>query len=218
MDDGYLFFNVVPTEISVVDNTIDLEMRIFEGPQATIDEVIIKGNTRTHEHVIRRELRTQPGQKFSRSDIIRSQRQIIALGYFNPESLGIQTPVDQTNGTVDIIYEVEERPSDQLELSAGWGGFGRSQIIGTLGVTFNNFSLRNLFKPEAWSPLPQGDGQRFSVRIQTNGDFFQSYNFSLTEPWLGGKRPNSFTVGGVITKVDQTAYQGGIGILWFLGR
>ncbi len=209
MDDGYLFFNVVPTEISVVDNTIDLEMRIFEGPQATIDEVIIKGNTRTHEHVIRRELRTQPGQKFSRSDIIRSQRQIIALGYFNPESLGIQTPVDQTNGTVDIIYEVEERPSDQLELSAGWGGFGRSQIIGTLGVTFNNFSLRNLFKPEAWSPLPQGDGQRFSLRIQTNGDFFQSYNFSLTEPWLGGKRPNSFTVGGVITKVDQTAYQGG---------
>lgn len=209
MDDGYLFFNVVPTEISVVDNTIDLEMRIFEGPQATIDEVIIKGNTRTHEHVIRRELRTQPGQKFSRSDIIRSQRQIIALGYFNPESLGIQTPVDQTNGTVDIIYEVEERPSDQLELSAGWGGFGRSQIIGTLGVTFNNFSLRNLFKPEAWSPLPQGDGQRFSVRIQTNGDFFQSYNFSLTEPWLGGKRPNSFTVGGVITKVDQTAYLGG---------
>ncbi len=209
MDDGYLFFRVEPTEISVVDNTIDLEMRIFEGPQATIDEVIITGNTRTHEHVIRRELRTQPGQKFSRSDIIRSQRQIIALGYFNPESLGIQTPVDQTNGTVDIIYEVEERPSDQLELSAGWGGFGRSQIIGTLGVTFNNFSLRNLFKPEAWSPLPQGDGQRFSVRIQTNGDFFQSYNFSLTEPWLGGKRPNSFTVGGVITKVDQTAYQGG---------
>ena len=145
MDDGYLFFRVEPTEISVVDNTIDLEMRIFEGPQATIDEVIIKGNTRTHEHVIRRELYTQPGQKFSRSDIIRSQRQIIALGYFNPENLGIQTPVDQTNGTVDIIYEVEERPSDQLELSAGWGGFGRSKIIGTLGVTFNNFSLRNLF-------------------------------------------------------------------------
>jgi len=209
MDDGYLFFNVEPTEISVVDNTIDLEMRIFEGPQATIDEVIIKGNTRTHEHVIRRELRTQPGQKFSRSDIIRSQRQIIALGYFNPENLGIQTPVDQSNGTVDIIYEVEERPSDQLELSAGWGGFGRSKIIGTLGVTFNNFSLRNLFNKDAWSPLPQGDGQRLSVRVQTNGDFFQSYNFSLTEPWLGGKRPNSLTVGGVITKVDQTFYQGG---------
>ena len=209
MDDGYLFFRVEPTEVSVVDSIINLEMRIFEGPQATIDEVIIKGNTRTHEHVIRRELRTQPGQKFSRSDIIRSQRQIIALGYFNPENLGIQTPVDQSNGTVDIIYEVEERPSDQLELSAGWGGSGQSKIIGTLGVTFNNFSLRNLFNREAWSPLPQGDGQRLSLRVQTNGDYFQSYNFSLTEPWLGGKKPNSFTIGGVITKVDQSYYGGG---------
>ncbi len=209
MDDGYLFFNVEPTEISVVDDTIDIEMRIFEGPQATIDEVVIKGNTRTHEHVIRRELRTQPGQKFSRSDIIRSQRQIIALGYFNPENLGIQTPVDQNNGTVDIIYEVEERPSDQLELSAGWGGFGRSKVIGTLGVTFNNFSLRNIFNRDAWSPLPQGDGQRFSLRAQTNGDFFQSYNFSFTEPWLGGKRPNSFTVGGVLTKINQEYFMQG---------
>lgn len=203
MDNGYLFFNVEPTEISVLNDTIDIEMRIFEGPQATIDEVIIKGNTRTHEHVIRRELRTQPGQKFSRSDIIRSQRQIIALGYFNPENLGINTDVDQTNGTVDIIYEVEERPSDQLELSAGWGGFGRSKVIGTLGVTFNNFSLRNIFNRDAWSPLPQGDGQRFSIRAQTNGDFFQSYNFSFTEPWLGGKRPNSFTIGGVLTKINR---------------
>lgn len=209
MDDGYLFFNVDPTEVSVVDDTIDIEMRIFEGPQATIDEVVIKGNTRTHEHVIRRELRTQPGQKFSRSDIIRSQRQIIALGYFNPENIGIQTPVDQNNGTVDIIYEVEERPSDQLELSAGWGGFGRSKVIGTLGVTFNNFSLRNIFNREAWSPLPQGDGQRFSVRAQTNGDFFQSYNFSFTEPWLGGKRPNSFTIGGVLTKINQEYFDQG---------
>ncbi|HZV69927.1 MAG TPA: outer membrane protein assembly factor BamA [Saprospiraceae bacterium] len=209
LDDGYLFFTVEPTEIAVRNDTIDLEMRIFEGPQATIDEVVIKGNTRTHEHVIRRELRTQPGQKFSRSDIIRSQRQIIALGYFNPEKLGIETPVDQTNGTVDIIYEVEERPSDQLELSAGWGGFGRSKVIGTLGVTFNNFSLRNIFNKDAWSPLPQGDGQRLSIRAQTNGDFFQSYNFSFTEPWLGGKRPNSFTLGGVLTKFNQEYFMGG---------
>jgi outer membrane protein insertion porin family len=207
MDDGYLFFNIEPTEVAVRNDTIDLEMRIFEGPQATIDEVIIEGNTRTHEHVIRRELRTQPGQKFSRSDIIRSQRQIIALGYFNPENLGIQTPVDQANGTVDIIYQVEERPSDQLELSAGWGGFGTSKVIGTLGVTFNNFSLRNLFNKDAWSPLPQGDGQRLSLRAQTNGDFFQSYNFSFTEPWLGGKKPNSFTVGGVLTKINQEYFQ-----------
>lgn len=209
LDDGYLFFTVDPTEVSVLNDTINLEMRIFEGPQATIDKVIIKGNTRTHEHVIRRELRTQPGQKFSRSDIIRSQRQIIALGYFNPEKLGIETPVDQTKGTVDIIYEVEERPSDQLELSAGWGGFGTSKVIGTLGVTFNNFSLRNIFNKEAWSPLPQGDGQKLSLRAQTNGDFFQSYNFSFTEPWLGGKRPNSFTVGGVLTKFNQEYFQGG---------
>lgn len=209
MDDGYLFFNPDPTEVAVRQDTIDLEMRIFEGPQATIDKVIIKGNTRTHEHVIRRELRTLPGQKFSRSDIIRSQRQILALGYFNPESLGIQTPVDQENGTVDIVYEVEEKPSDQLELSAGWGGFGRSRVIGTLGVTFNNFSLRNIMNKEAWNPLPQGDGQRFSIRAQTNGDFFQSYNFSFTEPWLGGKRPNSFTVGGVLTKFNQEYFGGG---------
>ena len=206
MDDGYLFFNVEPTEVAVRKDTIDLEMRMFEGPQATIDEVVIKGNTRTHEHVIRRELRTQPGQKFSRSDIIRSQRQIIALGYFNPENLGIATPVDQTNGTVDIIYTVEEKPSDQLELSAGWGGTGRSKIIGTLGVTFNNFSLRNIFNREAWSPLPQGDGQRLSIRAQTNGDYYQSYNFSFTEPWLGGKKPNSFTVGAVLTKINNDYY------------
>lgn len=204
MDDGYLFFNVNPTEVAVRGDTIDMQMVIFEGPQATIDQVGIEGNTRTHEHVIRRELRTLPGSKFSRSDIIRSQRQIIGLGYFNPETIGIQTPVDQTDGTVDIIYTVEEKPSDQLELSAGWGGFGQNRLIGTLGVTFNNFSLRNLFNGQAWSPLPQGDGQRFSVRAQTNGEFFQSYNLSFTEPWLGGKRPNSLTVGGALSKLNYS--------------
>ncbi len=195
MDNGYLFFRADPVEVNVESDTIDLEIRIFEGPQATIDQVVIKGNDRTHEHVIRRELRTKPGEKFSRSEIIRSQREILALGYFNQENLGINTPVNAQRGTVDIEYVVEERPSDQLELSAGWGGQGRG-IIGTLGVTFNNFSLRNLMNPDTWSPLPQGDGQRLSLRAQTNGKFFQSYNFSLTEPWLGGKKPNSFTVSG----------------------
>lgn len=195
MDNGYLFFRADPVEVNVDSDTIDLEIRIFEGPQATIDQVIVKGNDRTHEHVIRRELRTKPGEKFSRSEIIRSQREILALGYFNQENLGINTPVNAQRGTVDIEYIVEERPSDQLELSAGWGGSGRG-IIGTLGVTFNNFSLRNLMDPDSWSPLPQGDGQRLSLRAQTNGKFFQSYNFSLTEPWLGGKKPNSFTVSG----------------------
>ncbi|MCB0625224.1 MAG: outer membrane protein assembly factor BamA [Saprospiraceae bacterium] len=198
MDNGYLFFQVDPIEVAVAEDSIDLEIRIFEGPQATIDKVVIKGNDRTHEHVIRRELRTLPGEKFSRSDIIRSQREIINLGYFNPESLGINTPINPQRGTVDIEYTVEEKPSDQLELSAGWGGAGRG-VIGTLGVSFNNFSVRNIFNKEAWSPLPQGDGQRLSLRAQTNGRFFQSYNISFTEPWLGGKKPNSFTVGGFYT-------------------
>jgi len=194
MDNGYLFFQVDPIEVAIAEDSIDLEIRIFEGPQATIDKVIIKGNDRTHEHVVRRELRTIPGEKFSRSQIIRSQREIINLGYFNPETLGINTPVNPERGTVDIEYTVEERPSDQLELSAGWGG--QRRVIGTLGVSFNNFSLRNITNKEAWRPLPMGDGQRLSVRAQTNGDFYQSYNLSFTEPWLGGKKPNSFTVAG----------------------
>ena len=198
MDDGYLFFQVDPTEVAIAGDSLDLEIRIFEGPQATIDRVVINGNDRTHEHVIRRELRTIPGEKFSRSDIIRSQREIVNLGYFNPENLGINTPVNPQRGTVDIEYTVEEKPSDQLELSAGWGGIGRG-VIGTLGVAFNNFSLRNISDPSTWSPLPQGDGQRFSVRAQTNGRFFQSYNFSFTEPWLGGKKPNAFTIAGFYT-------------------
>lgn len=200
MDNGYLFFNVDPTEVAIEGDSIDLEMRLYEGPQATIDKVIIKGNDRTSEHVIRRELRTLPGEKFSRSAIIRSQREIINLGYFNQENLGINTPVNPQRGTVDIEYKVEEKPSDQLELSAGWGGFG---VVGTLGVSFNNFSIRNIFKKDAWSPLPQGDGQRLSIRAQSNGKFFQSYNASFTEPWLGGKKPQSFTVSGAYTKYSS---------------
>lgn len=197
MDNGYLFFRATPTEVAIDGDSIDLEIRLLEGPQATIDRVTIQGNDRTHEHVVRRELKTKPGQKFSRSDIIRSQREIVNLGYFNPESLGINTPVNAQRGTVDIEYTVEEKPSDQLELSAGWGGF--NGVIGTLGVTFNNFSIRNIFNKESWSPLPTGDGQRLSIRAQTNGRFYQSYNASFTEPWLGGKKPNSFTVGGYYT-------------------
>lgn len=207
MDDGYLFFNVDPVETAIDGDSIDLELRIFEGGQATIDRVVIKGNDRTHEHVIRRELYTKPGQKFSRNDIIRSQRQIIALGYFNPEKLSINTPVNPSRQTVDIEYTVEEKPSDQLELSAGYGQY--SGILGTLGVVFNNFSLRNIKNKEAWNPLPQGDGQRLSLRAQTNGSYYQSYNASFTEPWLGGKKPMALSVGGSYTKiaygVDKTS-------------
>ena len=207
LDDGYLAFNVDPVEVAVTEDSIDIEMRIFEGPQFTIDNVVIEGNDRTHEHVIRRDLRTRPGSKFSRSQIIRSQREIVNLGYFNPEALGIETPVNQSRGTVDIVYKVEERPSDQLELSAGYGG--ASGLIGTLGVTFNNFSLRNIRDRSTWSPLPQGDGQKLSLRIQSNSRFYKSYNFTFTEPWLGGKRPNSFTIGAVSSVFDNTSFGSG---------
>ena len=201
MDDGYLFFRVDPVEVAIENDSIDVQMRIFEGPQATIERVTIQGNDRTHEHVIRRELRTLPGKKFSRSDIIRSQREITNLGYFDPEQLGINTPVNPQRYTVDIEYDLSERPSDQLELSAGWGGF--SGLILTLGVTFNNFSMRNISNGEAWKPVPVGDGQRLSLRAQTNGRFFQSYNASFTEPWLGGKRPTSLNVGGAYTRINR---------------
>jgi len=192
MDDGYLFFQVNPVETAVYNDTIDFEIRMVEGPQATIKNVNISGNDKTKEHVIRRELRTVPGEKFSRADLIRSQREIANLGYFNQEKIGINPVPNPEDGTVDINYDVEEKSSDQLELSAGWGG--GIGLTGTLGVSFNNFSVKNIFKREAWQPLPTGDGQKLSMRIQSNGKAYQSYNFSFTEPWLGGKKRNSFSV------------------------
>lgn len=191
MDDGYLFFNVTPIEKAIVGDSIDLVINVYEGPQATIDKIIIKGNDKTNEHVIRRELRTVPGNKFSRSDIIRSQREIANLGYFDPEQIGINPTPNPAKGTVDIEYTVAEKSSDQLELSAGWGG---NTIVGSVGVAFNNFSLRNITNKSAWRPLPSGDGQRLSVRFQSTGRAFQSLNASFTEPWLGGKRPNALTI------------------------
>ncbi len=191
MDEGYLFFNVNPIETMVSGDSIDLEMRIYEGKQATINKVTIVGNTKTNDRVILREIRTKPGQLFRRSDIIRSQRELSQLGYFDPEKMNVTPTPNQATGTVDIEYTVEEKPSDQIELSGGYGG---GRIVGTLGVTFNNFSGRNFFKKQAWRPLPSGDGQRLSVRAQSNGAFFQSYNISFTEPWLGGKKPNSLSV------------------------
>ncbi len=191
MDQGYLFFNITPVEINVVNDTIDLEMRIYEGKQATINKVTVSGNTKTNDRVVMREVRTRPGQLFKRSDIMRTQRELSQLGYFDPEKMGVTPVPNQATGTVDIDYVVEEKPSDQIELS---GGFGGGRIVGTLGVTFNNFSGSNFFKKGAWRPLPSGDGQRLSVRAQTNGLLYQSYNISFTEPWLGGKKPNSLSV------------------------
>ncbi len=177
-------------------------MRVHEGPQATINLVNIEGNTKTHEHVIRRVIRTTPGSKFSRADVIRSQREILATGFFDPEKLGINTDPHPENGTVDLTYSVEEKPSDQVELSAGWGGPGTG-VIGSLGVRFNNFSMGNLFNAKAWSPLPSGDGQVFSLRFQSNGRYYQSYNISFTEPWLGGKKPNSLSMGLFRTRLAR---------------
>ena len=201
MDDGYLFFSVNPVETSVYNDTIDHEVRITEGPQATIKNVNISGNDKTKEYVIRRELRTVPGEKFSRSDLIRSQREIINLGYFNQEKLGMQPVPNSDDGTVDINYSVEEKSSDQLELSAGWGG--GIGLTGTLGVTFNNFSIKNIWKKTAWDPLPTGDGQKLSLRYQSNGRFFRSFNFTFTEPWLGGKKRNSFSINVFNTKFSN---------------
>lgn len=201
MNDGYLFFNIDPVEISIIEDTINYEMRITEGPQATIKNVIITGNQRTNEHVIRRELRTLPGNKFSRADLIRSQREIANLGFFDQEKIGIQPKPNQEDGTVDIEYSLVEKSSDQLQLSAGFGG-GIS-FYGNVGVTFNNFSLRNVFKPQFWDPLPVGDGQRFSVNYQSNGRFFNSINASFTEPWLGGKRPNALTTSFSYSKFNN---------------
>lgn len=192
MDDGYLFFNVTPVEQRIQNDSVDLLMKVYEGPQATINEVRIMGNTKTNEKVIRREIRIKPGNKFSRSDLIRSQRELANLGYFDPEQLEVIPIPNPETGTVDIEFRVVEKPSDQLELSAGWGGQGTG-IVGTLGVQFTNFSLKNIFRPKYWSPLPSGDGQNFTVRVQSNGKRTQNYNFSFTEPWLGGKKPISFT-------------------------
>ncbi|MEY4595381.1 MAG: outer membrane protein Omp85, partial [Bacteroidota bacterium] len=191
MDDGYLFFSVTPVETSIENDSIDMEMRIYEGKQARINKVTVVGNSKTNDRVVMREIRTKPGQLFSRSDIIRTQRELAQLGYFDQEKLGVNPKPNPADGTVDIEYTVEEKASDQLELS---GGYGANQLVGTLGLSFNNFSARNIFKGSAWSPLPSGDGQRLSLRAQSNGKFFQSYNASFTEPWLGGKKPNSLSV------------------------
>lgn len=193
MDDGYLFFRVEPVETAVYNDTIDHEIRITEGPQARIDKVTIAGNERTKDHVIRRELRTLPGELFSRTDLIRSQRELANLNYFNQETINPGVVPNAENGTVDINWKLEEKSSDQLELSAGWGG--GIGLTGTLGVTFNNFSIKNIWKKSAWDPLPTGDGQKLSLRVQSNGRAFRSYNFSFTEPWLGGKKRNSLTIG-----------------------
>lgn len=203
MDEGYLFFNIQPVETDVSNDSVTLEMRIMEGPQATISAVEILGNDRTNEHVIRRELRTYPGDLFSKTNIMRSMRELAALGYFNPETLGINPIPNVADGTVKLQYTVEEKSSDQLELSAGWGA---GMFVGTLGVRFANFSIQNLFKKEAWRPIPSGDGQSLSIHWSTNGTQYQSLNLSFVEPWLGGRKPTSLSLSFMYSKYDYSKF------------
>ena len=202
MDKGYLYYNAQPIEKSIDGDSVDLEIRIFEGKQATINKIILNGNSKTSDHVVMRTIRTLPGQKFSKTDLIRTQRELSTLGYFDPEKIGIN-PIPQADGTVDIEYTVEEKPSDQIELSGGWGGY--VGFVGTLGLTFNNFSARNIPNFNAWRPLPAGDGQRVQLRFQANGSQYQVYSLSFTEPWLGGRKPNALSVSASHT-VYQTFY------------
>ncbi|RPA69948.1 outer membrane protein assembly factor BamA [Cyclobacteriaceae bacterium YHN15] len=190
-DNGYLFFQIDPVEIKVMADSIDIEMRIFEGPQVTVNSVTIEGNERTSDHVVMREIRILPGQKFNRSLLVRTIRELSQLGYFDPEKIEPDMRPNFEEATVDITFKLEERPNDQIELSGGWGGF--FGFVGTVGLVFNNFSIRNIGNFEKWRPLPVGDGQRLSLRVQANGRTFQNYSISLTEPWFGGKKPNALS-------------------------
>lgn len=191
-DDGYLFFNIEPVEVNVAGDSIDLEMRIFEGPQVTVNSVSIKGNERTSDHVVMREIRILPGQKFNRALLVRTIRELSTLGYFDPEKINPDLRPNFEAATVDITFELEERPNDQIELSGGWGGF--YGFVGTVGLVFNNFSIKNIGDFDKWDPLPVGDGQKLSLRVQANGQSFQNYSLSLTEPWFGGKKPNALSL------------------------
>jgi outer membrane protein insertion porin family len=202
MDYGYLFFRSDAVETAVYNDTIDFEIRLVEGPIAKWKNIKITGNDKTKEHVIRRELRTMPGEPFSRGDLVRSQRELGQLNYFNAEKIDPQVVPNPDDGTVDVTWHLEEKSSDQLELSAGWGG--TIGLTGTLGVSFNNFSLGNLLKRGFKDGIPMGDGQKLSLRYQSNGKAFRSYNFSFTEPWLGGKKRNAFTFSIYDTKYANT--------------
>ena len=190
-DNGYLASHIMPVELRIENDSVDVEMRIWEGEQFTIDRVEIRGNEKTNEHVIRRELFTRPGDLFSRANIIRDVRELATLGHFDPEGIDPQLHPKQQNSTVDIIYNLAERANDQLELSAGFGG---GMFIGRVGVRFNNFAASRMLDPKAWRPVPSGDGQTLGISVQSNGRFYQSYNITFMEPWLGGKRRNAFSV------------------------
>ena len=210
-NNGYLFYSLHPTEVNIVGDSIDLEMRIFEGPQAHINHVRIMGNDRLYENVIRRELRTKPGDLFSKEALQRSAREIASMGHFDPEKVNPDVKPDPENGTVNINWELEQKSNDQVEFSLGWGQTG---VIGRIGLKLNNFSMRNLFRKnsEHRGALPIGDGEVLSLGAQTNGTYYQSYNMSYSTNWFGGKRPIQFSVGAYFSKqsdVSSTYYNNG---------
>lgn len=191
MDNGYLFFSATPVEVGAENDSIDIEVRIVEGKQARVRNVIVEGNTITNDRVIMRELHTRPGDLFSRDAIMRSRRELATLGYFKEESIIPDARPNPKDGTVDIVYKVEEGSTSQIQLQ---GGYGSGMVIGQVGLTLNNFSARNIFNKKAWQPLPAGDGQKLSINAITNGTYYYALSGSFTEPWLGGKRPQSLSV------------------------
>lgn len=187
---GYLFSNINAVEVRTANDTIDFEIRITEGPIAYFNKITVVGNDKTNDRVIYRELRTKPGEKYSKEELVRTIREIGQLGFFDPEAIDPKFKnVDSGAGTVDIEYNLVEKGSSQIELQGGYGGGG---FIGTLGLSFNNFSARNMFKKDAYKPLPMGDGQKVSLRLQAS-TFFQTYSVSFSEPWFGGKKPVQFS-------------------------
>ncbi|MDO5572179.1 MAG: outer membrane protein assembly factor BamA [Bacteroidales bacterium] len=201
MDQGYLFFNITPIEVNMQSDSIDLELRVMEGEPARINKVRIEGNDRLYEHVVRRELRTKPGELFSKTDLMRSARELAQTGHFNPENMDVKPLPDPENGTVDLLYALESKANDQIEFSAGWGQTG---VIGKLSLKFTNFSVKNFLNPSTYKGIiPQGEGQTLTISGQTNARYYQSYSVSFYDPWFGGKRPNSFSVSAYYSR--QTA-------------
>ena len=201
-DNGYLFMTLTPVETNIQNDSVDVELRISEGKQAILDDVIINGNDITNERVIRRQIFTRPGYLFTQSDFERSIREIASLGQFDAEAImdpntGWSVIPNQGDNTVDVVYNVTEKPSSQLELSGGWGG---NTFVATVGVSFNNFSTRRMFEKGAWKPVPLGDAQNLAVRFQTNGTYYTAFSASFTEPWLFGKKPTSLNIGAYYTR------------------
>ena len=204
-DNGFLFFQVTPVEVNIQKDSVDLEVRIAEGKPATINDVVINGNDLTNERVVRRQVMTRPGYLFSQSDFERSIREIASMGQFDPEAImkdgGYSILPNQLNNTVDIVYNVKEKPSSQLELSGGWGG---NTFVLTAGISFNNFSTRRILEKGAWRPVPLGDAQNLAFRFQTNGKYYTNISASFTEPWLFGKKPTSLSVSGYYSKMTDS--------------